>query len=95
MLKRQDRIHPETDQEDQEGEYTYNCSLSLTSALDEGRWSTPRPSRFTPENIPIHIVREAGWAPGLVWAGEENVAHIEIRSQGRPGRTDHAVTAPP
>jgi hypothetical protein len=26
----------------------YSCTLSLTSALDGGGWSTPRPGRFTP-----------------------------------------------
>jgi hypothetical protein len=26
----------------------YSSTLSLTSALDEGGWSTPRPGRFTP-----------------------------------------------
>jgi hypothetical protein len=30
-------------------EYRYTSTLSLTSALDEGSWSTPRPGRFTPE----------------------------------------------
>jgi len=31
-----------------EGGKLYSCTLTLTSALDEGGWLTPRPSRFTP-----------------------------------------------
>ena len=40
--------HPRTGHEGPEGEYSYSCTLSLTSALDGGGWSTPRPGRFTP-----------------------------------------------
>jgi hypothetical protein len=35
----------------------YSCTLSLTSALDGGGWSTPRPGRFTPGKeacYPLH-----------------------------------------
>jgi hypothetical protein len=38
----------------------YSSTLSLTSALDGGRWSTPRPGRFTPVKEPVRIVRETG-----------------------------------
>ena len=31
----------------------YGSALSLTSALDEGGWSTPRLNRFTPGNDPV------------------------------------------
>jgi hypothetical protein len=34
--------------EGREGEYRYSSTLSLTSALDEGGCSSPRPGRFTP-----------------------------------------------
>ena len=47
---------------------------------------TPRPL-FTPGKDPVHIVQEAGWAPGPVWTGAENLAHTEIRSPDRPART--------
>jgi len=33
---------------------------------------TPRPL-FTPEKGPVPIVQEAGWAPGPVWTGAENL----------------------
>jgi len=40
------------------------------------RWGvnvTPRPL-FTPGKDPVPIVQEAGWAPGPVWTGAENLA---------------------
>ena len=39
-----------------------------------GGWSKPRPDRFTPGKDPVPIVQEAGWAPGPVWIGAENLA---------------------
>jgi hypothetical protein len=33
---------------DERGEQVYSSTLSLTSALDEGGWSMPCPSHFTP-----------------------------------------------
>ena len=33
--------------------------------------STPRP-HFTPGKDPVHILQEAGWAPGPVWTGEKS-----------------------
>jgi len=33
---------------------------------------TPRPL-FTPGKDPVPIVQEAGWAPGPVWTGAENL----------------------
>jgi hypothetical protein len=42
------KVHPITCHEDTEGEYGCNSTLSLTSALDGGGWSMPRPGRFTP-----------------------------------------------
>ena len=32
----------------------------LTSALDWGGWSTPRPGRFSPGKDPVPFVQEAG-----------------------------------
>jgi len=37
----------------------------------------PRPL-FTPGKDPVPIVQEAGWAPGLVWTGAENLAPTRI-----------------
>jgi hypothetical protein len=43
----------------------------------------PRPL-FTPRKDTVPIVQEAGWAPGLVWTGVENLAPTRIRSPDRP-----------
>jgi hypothetical protein len=62
--------------------------LSLTSALDVGGWSTPRPGRFAPGKDQVPIVQEAGWVPGPVWTGAENFAPTVIRSPDSPGRSE-------
>jgi len=41
-----------------------------------GGWSAPRPGRFTPRNNMAPIVQEAGWAPGPVWAGANQVESL-------------------
>jgi len=45
--------------------------------------ATPRP-HFTPGKDPVPTVWEAGWAPGPVWTGAENLALNGIRSPDRP-----------
>jgi hypothetical protein len=50
----------------------------VTSALEGGEWSAPRPGRFTPGKDPVSIVQEAGWAPGPVWTGAKNLAPTGI-----------------
>jgi len=47
---------------------------------------TSRPL-FTPGKDPVPIVQEAGWAPGPVWTGVENLALTWIRSPHRPARS--------
>jgi len=42
------KFHLKTSHEGPEGEQRYGCTHPLTSALDRGGWSTPRPGRFTP-----------------------------------------------
>jgi hypothetical protein len=79
---------PRTGHEDPDGEQRYSSTLSLTSALDRGVWSTPRSGRFTPGKDPVPIVEETGWAPGPVWAGTENLAPTGIRSPNRPVRSE-------
>ena len=54
------KVYPITGHEGPDGEKRYSSTLSLTSALDGGGWSTPRPGRFTPGNDPVPIVQEAG-----------------------------------
>ena len=66
----------------------YSSTLSLTSALDGGGWSTPRPGRFTSGKDPVLIVQESGWAPGPVWTGAENFDPPGIRSPDHPVRSE-------
>jgi hypothetical protein len=50
------KVHPRTSHKRPEGEYRHSSTLSLTSALDGGGWSTPRHGRFTPGKDPVPIV---------------------------------------
>ena len=47
---------------------------------------TPR-SFFTPGKVPVLIAQEAGWAPGTVWTGAENLDLTGIRSPDGPARS--------
>ena len=53
----------------------------------EGSASRPGRSLFTPGKDPVPIVQEAGWAPGPVWTGAENLASTGIQSPDRPARS--------
>jgi hypothetical protein len=46
-----------------------------------GGWSVPIPD-------PVLVVQEAGWAPGQVWTGAENLAPKGIRSPDRSARNE-------
>jgi len=48
--------------------------------------ATPR-LLFTPGKDPVPIAQEAGWAPGPVWTGAENLALTGIRSPDHPARS--------
>jgi len=48
-----------------------------------GGWLMPHPNRFT-LGIPGPIVWEAGWVPGPVWMGAENLASTRIQSLDHP-----------
>ena len=39
------------------------------------------PAAFTSGKDPVPIVQEAGWAPGLVWIGAENLAPTRFQSR--------------
>ena len=66
-----------------------NCSSSLWfTALEGGEGSASRPGRsLTPGKDPVPIVQEAGWAPGPVWTGAENLAPAGILSPDLPARS--------
>jgi hypothetical protein len=44
-------------------------------------------SLFTLGKDPVPIVQEAGWSPGPVWTGAENLASTGIRSPACPARS--------
>jgi hypothetical protein len=47
---------------------------------------TPWPL-FTPRKDPVPIVQEAGWAPGPIWTGAENLTPTRILSPDRSARS--------
>ena len=54
----------------------------MTAALEAGEWSAARPDRTLPagkDTVPI--LQEAGWSPGPVWTGTENLVPTGIRSR--------------
>ena len=59
------KVHPRTGLEVPEGELRYSSTLSLSSTLDMGGWSTPRPSRFTPrKDLRYPLYRRLGGLQG-------------------------------
>ena len=60
----------------------------VTTVLEGGEGSESRPVRSLPpgkDSVPI--VQEAGWAPGPVWTGAENLAPTGIRSPDLPAHS--------
>ena len=49
--------------------------------------ATRRPF-YSRERNPVPIVQEAGWAPGPVGTGAENLAPTGVRSPDRPARSE-------
>ena len=67
----------------------YSYTLSLTSTLDGGGWSTPRSGRFILRKDTLPTVPEAGWPLGPVWTGMGNLAPpTGIRSPDSPARSE-------
>jgi hypothetical protein len=71
------RVHAITCHKGTEGSRGIALFFSLTSALEESVWLTPRPCRFTPGIAPGTFVRQAGWAPKPVLTGAENSPHLD------------------
>ena len=42
----------------------------------------------TPGKDPVPVVQEAGWAPGQVWTGAENLVPTGILSPDRPASSE-------
>jgi hypothetical protein len=56
-----------------------------TSVLEGVRGQHHAPAAFYPQERPT--AQEAGWAPGAVWTGAQNLAPTRIRSLDRPARS--------
>jgi hypothetical protein len=54
------KVHPRTGHEGQEKEERYSSTPSLTSALEGGGWSTPRPGHSTPGRTWYPLYRGLG-----------------------------------
>ena len=52
------KVYPVRDHEGPEV-WRYSSTLSITSTLDVGGWSMPRPGRFIPVKDPVPVVQEA------------------------------------
>ena len=59
----------------------------MTAALEGGEWSAALSGRFTPGKGPVPILQEAGWVPGPVWTGAENLAPHRDSIPDRPARS--------
>ena len=56
----------------------------MTKALEGVSGQRHAPAALYPGKDPVPIVQEAGWAPGPVLTGAENLAATGIRSPDRP-----------
>ena len=59
----------------------------MATALEGLRGQHHASAAFTPGKDPVPIVQEAGWAPGPVWTGAENLFPTGIRSPDSPARS--------
>jgi hypothetical protein len=81
-------VHPVTGHEGPDrGVEGYSCTISLTSVRVCGRWSTPRPGRFTPWNETRYPFYRKLDGPQF-WMAAENLAHTGIRFPDRPARSE-------
>ena len=63
-----------------------SSALSLTSVLDGCDSQNHALAASCPGRDSVPVVQEAGWSPGPVWTGAENLASIGIRHRLRyPG----------
>jgi hypothetical protein len=54
-----------------------------------GGWLTPRAAALPQERDPVPVVQEAGWTPGPVWTGAENLVPHRESAEGSTWRTSH------
>jgi len=77
-------VHQRTGHEGPEGKQRYSSTISLTSELDRGQWSTPHPRCFTfRKEIPYPFWRSLGGVQGQL-TGAENLAPTWIQFPDSP-----------
>jgi hypothetical protein len=59
----------------------------MTTALEGVRGQRHAPAVLYPGKDPVPIVQLAGWTPGPLWTGAENLTATGIRSPDRPARS--------
>ena len=65
----------------------------MTMALDGDEWSAAHPGHpLPPGKDRVHIVQEAGWAPGPVWTGGKSHP-TTIRFPDRPARSSVSIAS--
>ena len=80
---------PVTDHEGPEGRYRFSSTLSLTLAPDVVGGQRQAPVALPTRKTQYLLYRkEAGWAPGPVWTGAENLVPTGIRSPDRPASSE-------
>ena len=81
------KVHPRTDHKGPVGEERCSATLSLTSALGDGGWLTPRPGPFTPgEKIGYPLCRRLGGPQGRS-GGVRKIIPTGIRFPDGPARS--------
>jgi hypothetical protein len=68
------------------GEYMYNSTHSLSSALDEGLWSTTRPGRLTHGKATRYLLYR--WL-----GGSQDMARLELKILPSPGFVPRIIQA--
>lgn len=75
-----------------EKEQRYRSTLSFTSALN-GEWVNKVMTRLLYSQVrdTVRIAQEAGWAPGPIWTGTENLTSNGIRSPDSPVHSTKSI----
>ena len=81
------KVHPCTGRTVHRG--SRGIALTFHDHGNRRGWGVSVTSRplFTLVKDPVPIVQEAGWAPGPVWTGAENLSPIGIRFPDHPARS--------
>ena len=62
--------------------------VHVSFTFRQGGQSMQRPGRFTPGEDPVSTAQVAGWSPGPVCTGAENLSPTGIRSPDCPARSE-------